>query len=112
MANHSLGTPGPSVLKLSVLQGLILSWDSPFSPLEGVSDDEQHSLSQQASVHLPGGASGLRAQSGTLGKEGLRHGQVGGGAVYAEAHPCPADRELEKAPTGMTLGKNKYQKNI
>lgn len=35
----------------------------------------------------------------SLRKEGLRLGQVDGGAVCTEANPCTADRELEKAPT-------------
>lgn len=34
-----------------------------------------------------------------LKKEDLRLQQVGDGAVYTEATPCTADRELEKAPT-------------
>lgn len=81
---------------------MIPSRDSPFSPLEGVSEDvnRPECTRHAKTLHIQSGeASGLRAQTGTLRKEGLRLGQVAGGAVYAEAHPCPADRELEKTPT-------------
>ena len=94
-------------LKLSVLQGLIPGRDSPFSTLEGVSEDEQQSHSQPVRLHLlcrdsVSSQEGHQAskQTGTLlRKEGL----LGLGrwmvVLSTQKHIRPDDRELVKAPT-------------
>lgn len=95
-------------LKLSVLQGLIPGRDSPFSTLEGVSEDEQQSHSQPVRLHLPCRDSVSSQEGHQASKHRLAHflerkvfwAWAGGWwCCLHRSISCPDDRELVKAPT-------------